>query len=134
MSPLNYLINYIKFNWIKEEINSEFFGLTPYEIFVRKHEYIIDSLMSMFKVKYNDIEELEYLAVKYGGLSFTETQEMPFYKLNSWLKRTEEHEKKKREQEEKEQAKYKMKDYNPNSYMKNAQKYSNYKQPKLPKK
>ncbi|MCL2311724.1 MAG: hypothetical protein FWC41_04440 [Firmicutes bacterium] len=107
--------------------------MDAYEIFLKKHEYFQEAIMSAFRIKYEDIEELEFLCVEYGKLSYTEVQEMPFYKLSRWLKKVEANNKKKREEEEKESAKYNMKDYNPNSMMKNAQKQSNFKQPKMPK-
>ena len=108
--------------------------MDAFDMFLKKHEYFQEAIMSAFRIKYEDIEELEFLCVEYGKLSYTEVQEMPLYVLARWLKKVEANNKKKKEEEEKEQAKYKLNDYKPDKMMKSAQKQqSNFKQPKMPK-
>ena len=127
-------MNYLKNAWYVEEAQSPLFNMDAFDIFLKKYEYFQDKIMSAFRFRYEDIEEMIFLSVEHGKLSYTEAQEMPFYELGRWLKLVEKNNKKKREEEEKEHAKYgNMKDYNPNSMMKNAQKSANFKQPKMPK-
>jgi hypothetical protein len=126
-------MNYLKYGWVEEEMKSDLFGLTPFEIHIKLQEYFVDFIMSAFRIKYEDMLDFEFAVVTYGNLSYTEVQNMPFHKIGDWMKKVEEKNKKEREQEEKERAKYNMKDYNPNSMMKNAQKHNNFKQAKMPK-
>jgi len=131
--PQIYQMNYLKYGWFAEEVKSDLFGLEPFEQFIKLHEHFQDVILSLFNVPYETIEEAEFACVKHGGLSYTETQDMPFYKLSRWIKKINSENEKQKEAEEKEQAKYNMKDMNPKSMMKTAQKQSNFKQPKMPK-